>query len=158
MNKFGVLFVGVLAILLFCDIAAAASPNLVVEKNPLTKKDILKWEFLPNYTLGTGTGYTASDSGGTSTATGWIPVHGLKDKTIGYAVTNTDAGTYTVRVEGLVGTSSTNAIFKIVDVVFNGTTTGSIAVVEPLSEMKVSVNKTGTGTGRVNLWGELYVP
>ncbi len=158
MNKFGMLFVGVLSISLFCDIAAAASPNLTVEKNYLTKKDVLKYAFLPNYTLGTGTGYTASDDGGTSTATGWIPVHGIKENTIGYAVTNTDAGTYTIRVEGKVGTSSTNAIFKVVDVVFNGTTTGSITVVESLSEMKVSINKTGTGTGRVNLWSDIFVP
>ena len=152
------LFVGVLSISLFCDIAAAASPNLTVEKNSLTKKDVLRYEFLPDYTLGTGTGYTASDNGGTATATGWIPAHGIKDKTIGYAITNTDAGTYTIRVEGKVGTTSTNAIFTIVDVVFNGTTTGSISVVESLNEMKVSVNKTGTGTGRVNLWGEIFVP
>ena len=145
-----------IAICLFCRIAFAATPELTVDKNYTTKKDVYKWKILSQYSLGTGTGYTASDSGGTSSATGWIPAHGILEKTLTYVTTNTDAGTYTLRLESRVGTTSTNAIALIADIAFGGTSSATIPITEPLDELKASINKTGTTTGTVDIWLSIY--
>ena len=142
---------------LYCNLAFAATPELISSDLDLTtKKPVFKWKILSQYSLGTGTGYTASDSGATSTATGWIPGHGIKEKTLTYVTTNTDGGTYTLHLESKVGTSATAAIALIADIVFTGTSSSTVPITEPLDELKISINKTGTTTGLVDLWLSIY--
>lgn len=146
----------VIAFIFCCKIVFAATPELTVETNYTTKKEVYKWKILSQYSLGTGTGYTCSDNGTTAATAGWMPAHGILDKTLTYVTTNTDTGTYTLRLEGKVGTSATAAIALIADVTFGGTSSGTILIVEPLDELKASINKTGTTTGLVDIWLSIY--
>ena len=113
--------------------------------------------FFNGYSFGTGTNYVYSDSGGTSTTTGWIPVAQYKDgMTLSYNFTDTDAGTWTIKQQGRVGTDSANFIFDNVSVSVGGTVSGSIMISERLDEIRIGVVKTGTTTGKGYLGGSFY--
>lgn len=113
--------------------------------------------FFNGYAFGTGTNYVYSDSGGTSTTTGWIPVTQYKDgMTLSYNFTDTDAGTWTIKQEGRVGTNSANFIFTNVSVSVGGTASGSIMITERMDEMRLGVIKTGTTTGAGYLGASLF--
>ncbi len=134
------------------NIGHAATPTTNAD-NPYSDRVI----FFNGYSFGTGTNYVYSDSGGTSTTTGWIPVAQYKDgMTLSYNFTDTDAGTWTIKQQGRVGTDSANFIFDNVSVSVGGTVSGSIMISERMDEIRIGVIKTGTTTGKGYLGGSFF--
>ena len=111
---------------------------------------IVRWD---RYAVGTSGTYVYNDSGSTTATAGEYDVTGYDLKSISIDVTNTDAGTVTIRPEYKIGSDTSFWVNQAVTN-YSGTATGILVVTDPIYKIRWGVIKTGTTTADVTFCEE----
>lgn len=143
-NKFIIIF-----IFIFLICVSIANVHAYTNNGGVTI-DNNKAKIFTNYVL-TSTEYVYNEAGGTSSASGWVPVRAAKQKTIQYNITDV-VGTVTLYIVGTIIDSANT--FEIYAPDIGTATSDKITVLEDTDEIRVGAKVTSGGSANVTVWGK----